>query len=319
MKLKITFLFFVLTLCFLNHTMKAQTVTIPDTAFEQLLIDMEIDSDGIINGQIVTVDAEAVTTLIIAPEGIPTEYINDLTGIEAFVNLEELTVHNTLIEELNVSSMPNLTYLDCANNMLYYIYVSNNSLLEHLDITSGGDVEPFNSFEQIDLSNNPNIKKLLASGGVNYINLKNGNNNGDTYIDISAFVMDGPPETEPYVCIEVDNGEAAENNQAPYSEWTIVNNFSTYALTESCQAYIESFENNDVSIYPNPATDILNITIENADLPDNILLYDIQGREVKCFKEGTTGSISLHEIPAGVYILKIIIGNQAQTKKLIIK
>src|SRR5690606_11274092 len=96
--------------------------------------------------------------------------IHDLTGLEAFINLESLTVSLTMVEELNVSTLANLKYLYCVGNMLTSIDVSNNPLLEYLDITSGGDVLPMNGFTDIDLSNNPNIHTLIAIGGISKIN-----------------------------------------------------------------------------------------------------------------------------------------------------
>lgn len=300
-----------------TYKVKAQTTNIPDTVFEQMLIDMEIDSDGTLNGQIATVDAEAITTLNITPDGI-SNYITNLTGIEAFTHLEELTIHNTMIEVLDVSSMSNLTYLDCRDNMLTHLDVSNNPLLEYLDISSGGDVEPFNAFTEIDLSTNPNISELYASGGVTYINLKNGNNNTNTHIDISAFIMIEPPETEQHVCIEVDDSEAAQNNQSPYSEWTIQHSYSTYALAENCSLSTESFESNAVSVYPNPASDILHINLENGSTPDKVLLFDLNGRLVMKHNNLNTGTISLQNISKGIYLLKVFSQSQTATKKLVI-
>lgn len=187
MKLTFTFLIIVFSISCTEAT--AQITSIPDAAFEQVLIDLEIDSDGIVNGQIANSDAEATTTLTISPDGIPDPYIYDLTGIEAFINLEELNVNNTMAEQLNVSTMPNLKHIDCHTNMLTHIDVSNNPLLEYLDISSGGDVYPFNSFSEIDLSNNPNFKELHATNAVVYINLKNGNNNPDMLLDIGQFTI----------------------------------------------------------------------------------------------------------------------------------
>lgn len=40
---------------------KAQVTLIPDPVFEQLLINLNIDSDGIVNGQLLTSDAQNIT------------------------------------------------------------------------------------------------------------------------------------------------------------------------------------------------------------------------------------------------------------------
>lgn len=42
---------------------KAQVTFIPDPVFEQYLIGMNIDSDGLVNGQILTSDAQMPTQL----------------------------------------------------------------------------------------------------------------------------------------------------------------------------------------------------------------------------------------------------------------
>lgn len=315
--MKLTSTFLILSFVLTCTNIKAQTTSIPDAAFEQELIDLEIDSDGIVNGQMATVDAQAITTLTIHPDDIPNPFIYDLTGIEAFINLEQLAVHLTMIEELNVSTMPNLKRIDCHTNMLTYIDVSNNPLLEYLDISSGGDVYPFNSFSEIDLSNNPNFKELRATNAVVYINLKNGNNNPDMLLDIGQFTIWGPgPEYN--VCIEVDDAIAAQNNQEPYSQWTIHHSYTTYSFAETCTAGTESFEKNSISVYPNPASDVVYISLKNGDLPDKAVIYDLSGREVKNYGAITSGSISLEGISKGIYLLTVSVGKQTETKKLIV-
>jgi len=47
----------------IGYNTTAQITLIPDPKFEQFLIDKGIDSDGIINGQILTADALSVTKM----------------------------------------------------------------------------------------------------------------------------------------------------------------------------------------------------------------------------------------------------------------
>lgn len=49
-------------------------------------------------------------------------------------------------------------------------------------------------------------------------------------ININAFYIEGP-EPEEHTCIEVDDAVAAQNNQSPYSEWTILHSYTTYTFT----------------------------------------------------------------------------------------
>ena len=62
MKTKYTLLSFLLLFCVL---LQAQTTYIPDIHFEQALIDLGIDSDGILNQSVATADISGVTTLAV--------------------------------------------------------------------------------------------------------------------------------------------------------------------------------------------------------------------------------------------------------------
>ena len=91
--------------------LQSQTVSIPDNNFEQALIDLEIDSDATVNGQILQSDAEAVMNL-----QIPFKQIQDLTGIEAFINLTILNCKSNQLSTLDVSTLSKLKELDFDNN-----------------------------------------------------------------------------------------------------------------------------------------------------------------------------------------------------------
>lgn len=318
MKSKITLFAIVL----LSNFMDAQTTSIPDPSFEQVLLNQNIDTDGVINGQINTADALAVTTLnITSPNGNGIMYINDLTGIEAFTSVDTLRVNGTMIEELNVSTLANLKYLDCTENMLSSIDVSNNALLEYLNISSDGDVMPINNIDEIDLSNNPAIKNLIAVGGINYINLKNSNNNSDLDIDISAGSAGfGIPEDVILgnTCIEVDNETLTQDNQLPYYNWTISNANKSYSLVETCTAGTQKFKKADITLYPNPAADT--VTLTTSDTFTDAAIYTTTGQKVK---QLTTGSAMLttdvSSLNAGIYFIKVKTQSGISTKKLIVQ
>src|SRR6218665_4029649 len=84
---------------------KAQVTSIPDATFEQLLINLNIDSDGTINGQILTSDAQNITQLNLYT-GAGSFRIQNMTGIEAFTNLE--TIEGDF-HEFNTINLTNLT------------------------------------------------------------------------------------------------------------------------------------------------------------------------------------------------------------------
>jgi len=111
-------LIIVLLLAFFSSMSYAQTVTIPDENFEKALIELGIDTDGEINGQILKSDALKVNSLDISNKNI-----NDLTGIEEFTALQ---------------------YLDCKDNKLSYSDFSQNiSLVKMLYTTN--DIRTHNS------------------------------------------------------------------------------------------------------------------------------------------------------------------------------
>jgi len=73
-------------LLFIFNISLAQTTAIPDETFEQALIEMNIDSDGVVNGQVLTADIENVVELDFESVSF-TDYIAYLTGIEDFTAL----------------------------------------------------------------------------------------------------------------------------------------------------------------------------------------------------------------------------------------
>lgn len=298
----------------------AQTTLIPDPVFEQVLINLHIDTDGLINGQMANTDALAVTTLTItSPSIVDTSgTIHDVTGLEAFVNLENLTVNITMIEELNVSTLVNLKRLNCTDNMLTSLDVSHNPLLEYLDITSWGDVYPINGITEIDLSNNPLINELIAIGSISKINLKNGNNNPDMRLIIGPILGGYPPD---YIygntCIEVDNEDLAQNNAFPYSEWVITHLNQSYSMVANCSLGSQDFNSNAILLYPNPVSDVLHIQSQNPDV-ESVSVIDFSGRIVKDY-HNVDETISVSGLSEGTYFVKIVSGQGVQLQKIIIK
>jgi len=123
-------------------TITSQTIAIPDTNFEQALIDDGIDSDGIINGLILQSDAEAVISL-----SLNNKSINSLQGIEGFINATTLVCSNNNLTSLDISNNTALEFLFCDDNNLSNLDVSNNTALTWL-------IAGANQLTNIDLSNN---------------------------------------------------------------------------------------------------------------------------------------------------------------------
>jgi hypothetical protein len=75
------------------------------------------------------------------------------------------------------------------------------------------------------------------------------------------------------------------------------------------------------TFYPNPATDVVNITLTDNNLINRVVLFDLRGsivREVANIKAGNT-TLSLGGIASGVYILGVQSDKGTATRQLIIK
>lgn len=322
MKKALYLLFFIAV----SYQTTAQITYIPDPNFEQALISLTIDSDGIINGQVLTSDVENVTEL-----NLYNEYgINDLAGIQDFTALEVLNLnHNLNLTTLDVSNNLALRVLNISQNSITEVDLSYNTLLEELYCGNPtDDVWPQNEITHIDLSNNPNIHTVFAENmghSLKWINLNNDNNNSNTTIDISIifYGMGDDPDYDPNdiyntVCIEVDDENLAQNNQYPYSNWDITHYHTAYIFTNDavqCTLSTLSFSQSNIKVYPNPVSDILYFDSDNSVI-EKIILFDLSGRKI--LEQNEVNSISVAHLQKGNYILKIFSDKGVQTEKVII-
>lgn len=195
---------FILCLCvsiFLNSKQSySQTTAIPDPNFEQILVDLNIDTNGL-NGNILNMDALSVYYL-----NVSGGFIDDLTGIGAFANLKtldcssnnlsglnitqnkkllELNANDNQITNINLEHNVNLKVALLSSNMLSTIDVCSNLALEELGVNLNYLTELVvtqnlslqhlgcyaNNLSNIDLSNNSQLSTLHI--GINNLNTLN--------------------------------------------------------------------------------------------------------------------------------------------------
>ncbi|MCO6148027.1 T9SS type A sorting domain-containing protein [Flavobacterium sp. NRK1] len=72
-------------------------------------------------------------------------------------------------------------------------------------------------------------------------------------------------------------------------------------------------------VYPNPAQNVLNIKVENGDLPDNYAIYNSIGQTVANVKVTTEANLTVDTsaYSNGIYFIKIDKGNESKTIKFI--
>ncbi|MBU2927872.1 fibronectin type III domain-containing protein [Winogradskyella psychrotolerans] len=225
-------------------------ISIPDSNFEQALIDLNIDTDGVVNGQMLQSDAIGITSLDVSDENI-----SDLTGIAYFTDLLNLFAVNNTIATIDVSQNTALTGLVLTQNNLTSIDVSNNSNLQTLilsdnEITSidlsnhtslsklylhsnslseiDTSVLPAlsefvifqNDLSELDLSQNLALIQVLCSeNDLVSLNLQNGNNTS-----ISGVFFDATQNPN-LTCIQVDDSDYSELN------WTAIDSQTTFSTS----------------------------------------------------------------------------------------
>ena len=167
-----------------------------------------------------------------------TTKIKDLTGLDAFVNIErlgvgygelttvdlsqntklyEVFVNDNLLSEIDVSKNTLLTRFGVIRNPnMKFLDVSNNSSLEELfidgtaitsiDVSLNTNLWKFwgrwGNLTGIDLSNNTNLRDVSVRGSSNltYLNIRNGNNINVTGFDVR--------DTSNLACITTDDTQS---------------------------------------------------------------------------------------------------------------
>ncbi|MCH2231255.1 MAG: T9SS type A sorting domain-containing protein [Crocinitomicaceae bacterium] len=129
----------------------AQDVNIPDANLKAYLVgNSAINTNG--DAEIQVSEATAFTGDIFANN----LGITDLTGIEAFINVDGLYVRGNSLGTIDVSANVAMTYLDCRNTGISTLDLSSNIALEGIDCM-------LNNLTSLDLSNNPNIGAIHCS------------------------------------------------------------------------------------------------------------------------------------------------------------
>lgn len=135
-------------ICFFPLIGNTQVTLIPDSDFEQRLVNLGLDN--VLDGQVLTANIDTVQSL-----NLGSFWVNDLTGIQNFTALRYLYCQVNSLSTLDLSQNLNLIYLNCGANDLTNLDVSNNVMLESLSFYS-------NNITSIDLSQNSNLKLLYC-------------------------------------------------------------------------------------------------------------------------------------------------------------
>ncbi len=135
-----------------DKSTQEEIVQIPDKAFLDGLIANGVDKND--DGQISNMEAEATMALLLPPSGI-----TDLTGLEAFINLDSLSINLNPLSGIDLSGNSALRYLKCTYCELTSLDLSNNLQLVEVIISR-------NLLTELDVSLNQSLVKLFCKNNL---------------------------------------------------------------------------------------------------------------------------------------------------------
>ena len=127
-----------------------QKTYVPDDNFEQALIDLGYDD--VLDDSVNTAYIQNLAYLPLHNKGIA-----DLTGIEAFINLNELACNRNQLTSIDLSHNTALTKLYCDDNQLTSLDLSHNTQLEIFQCRN-------NQLASLDISQNTQLIWLYCAG-----------------------------------------------------------------------------------------------------------------------------------------------------------
>jgi hypothetical protein len=225
---------------------------------------------------------------------------SNLTSLDLTQNLDLMTlnVSQNDLTSLDVTQNPDLVTLDISLNDFISFDVAQNLNLENLDCY-------LNELLSLDVSQNPNLVYLdCSSNPLTSLNIKNGHNS-----TLELLFALGCPDL---YCIQVDD-ETAMN---PICETGAPFSWCKDAIAEYRDQCLLGTESNtllDISLYPNPAQDILYINSE--EQIQKVSIYSTQGILVEEFQENEI--IDLTRLSSGLYFIKASIKGDKVVKKFV--
>lgn len=175
--------FLLISFCFVTMYSFCQNTFIPDDNFEQALIDLGLDT-GPLDNFVPTANINTVTNIDLSQKNI-----SDITGIEDFAALTILNCSNNNLITLNVSNNTNLSELYCFNNILTLVNTNtlsnlvrfwcHNNQLTAINISQSNGLISLrceeNNITTLNIINTPNLRVLSCQS--NQIRALNTTNN----------------------------------------------------------------------------------------------------------------------------------------------
>ena len=251
-------------LLFVGNILSAQQVTlIPDSIFEQRLIDLNYDIEH--NGWVFTDSISSIDSLDINNiNGQGSIYkIKNLDGIEFFGNLQYLNCSNNKLDTLNLNKNEYLKHIICTSDSIEVLMIDSLFSLDKLQCNA-------NNITNLNLSGNPALTELLCwDNKLDNLNLINNTylgylycgNNNLTSLDLSMLDLYSLSCENNLI-----NTINLENNNS--LEWLICYNNNLQNINLFDNFNISNFNIGNISSQPSIYSNNLN----SLDLSNNCLI-----------------------------------------------
>ncbi|MDD7913916.1 T9SS type A sorting domain-containing protein [Polaribacter ponticola] len=252
-----------------------------------------LDDDG--DGEITYEEAQSFTGNL----DLSGQNITDATGLEAFSNAESIDVSGNNITDIsNLLDNTSVVVVSKTTGEKKTFTRNNAEGIKKLNVSN-------NLLEEVDVSKVTSITELiLANNKLIYLNLNNNSNTTLIKVDVT-----GNPDLS---CIQVDDVDIANNN----ADWKkdAIASYNTFCSKTVLN--IESYLTESISMYPNPTTTNIQITITNDIMLRTIEIYNSIGKKVI---ESNKSLIDLKSLANGIYLVRVITDKGFINKKLIKK
>lgn len=260
----------------------------------------KIDANN--DNEIEASEAMQVSFLNLYPE--TTDPIFSIDGIKHFNNLEVLECHHNNLTTLDISEMPHLTALYCNDSFVQQLdlhgcaalttLICSRNTIGSLDLSSCSNLVALqcdrNALTTLDVSNCTNLDQLFCQyNQLTSLYIKNG------HVESQIHFQANPDLN--YVCADDMQVESIQNQM---SEWG-----QSCAVTSSCQlAVTEPLTVDSMTVYPNPASTVLNI--ETAKVFSAVRIYNMLGQMmIEMPNADSAAVVDVSGLSRGTYLLKI--------------
>lgn len=151
---------------------------------------------------------------------------------------------------------------------------------------------------------------------VNLLSYAEGGSGAYTYSWTPAELLDNPNAQNP-VATPTEEGEIVFTVEI--SDGTDTKNAEVVVYVENCVG-VNEYTTNDVVIYPNPAKDMVNVTLNEDSENISWTLINMHGQVVKKMNE-VSGSfeIDLNDVDKGIYFLNVSVDDKPIIKKIVVE